>query len=100
MRIKTEKRIFFPTKAAEQKCNVGLQDGGAGTKGTALGGLTEVIGAGSSLGDVDECCPSWDVQDLVVTVGNGDISEASRHLPAGGFLPATKPTFVNDGTGA
>lgn len=63
-------------------------------------GLTQVIRAGSSLGDVNKCCPSRDVQDLVVTVGNADILEASRHLSAGGFLPATNPAFVNHGAGA
>lgn len=62
--------------------------------------LTEVIRAGSSLGDINKCCPRWDVQDLVVTVGNGDILEASPHLSAGGLPPTTNPTFVNDGAGA
>lgn len=36
----------------------------------------------------------------MVTVGNGDVLEASPHLSAGGFPPTTNPTFVNDGVGA
>lgn len=36
----------------------------------------------------------------MVTVGNGDILEASRHLSAGGFSPATVPAFVNHSAGA
>lgn len=36
----------------------------------------------------------------MVAVGNGDILEASRHLSAGGFSPATNPAPVNDGAGA
>lgn len=63
-------------------------------------GLTQVIGAGSSLRDGNKCGPGRDVQDLVVTVGNGEVLEASRHLSAGGLPPAAKPAFVNHGAGA
>lgn len=57
--------------------------------------LTQVIRAGSSLCDVNECSSRWDVQDLVVTKGNCDILEASRHLSAGSVPPTTHSTFVN-----
>lgn len=92
-----EEYFPFPVKAADKKRNVGLQDGGAGTRAE---GLTQVVGAGSPLGDVNKCSPRRDVQDLVVTVGNGDVLEASRHLSAGGFSPAANPASVHHGAGA
>ncbi len=57
--------------------------------------LTQVIWAGSSLCDVDESSSRRDVQDLVVTKGNRDILEVSRHLSTGRFLPTTYSTLVN-----
>lgn len=54
-----------------------------------MAGLTEVIRAGSSLGDVDERSASRDIQDLVVAEGDGDIPEAPRHFSARGVLPTT-----------
>lgn len=63
-------------------------------------GLTQVIRAGSSLCDVNECSSGWDVQDLVVTKGNCDILEAPRHLSAGGVPPTTHSAFVNHRAGA
>lgn len=92
-----EEYFPFPVKAADKTRNVGLPDGGAGAR---AGGLTQVVGAGSPLGDVNKCSPRRDVQDLVVTVGNGDILEASRHLSAGGFSPAANPASVDHGAGA
>lgn len=60
-----------------------------------LWGLTEVIGAGSSLCDLNKSSTGWDVKDLVVTEGNCDILEASSHLPAGGVPPTTDSTSVD-----
>lgn len=57
--------------------------------------LTQVVRAGSSLCDVNECGSRWDVQDLVVTKGNADILEASRHLSTGALPPSTHSAFVN-----
>lgn len=62
--------------------------------------LTQVVRACSSLCDVNECSSGWDVQDLVVTKGNGDILEASSHLSTGGIPPTTHSTLVNHGAGA
>lgn len=62
--------------------------------------LTQVIWAGTSLCDVNESSSGWDVQDLVVTEGNGDILEASRHLSTGAVPPTTHPTLVYHGAGA
>lgn len=57
--------------------------------------LTQVVGARSSLCDVNERCAGWDVQDLVVTEGNRDVLEASRHLSTGGVPPTAHATLVN-----
>lgn len=65
-----------------------------------MAGLTEVIGAGSSLGDVDERGAGGDVQDLVVAEGDGDIPEAPRHLSAGGVPPTAHAAPVDRGAGA
>lgn len=65
-----------------------------------LSDLTQVIRTGSSLRDVNECSSRWDVQDLVVTKGNRDILEASRHLSTGGVPPTTDSTLVNHRAGA
>lgn len=99
------KRSFFPIKRRK----IYLQNEKNNSELTALTGfrgldvrsltLTEVIRAGSSFGDINKRCPSWDVQDFVVTVGDGDILEASPDLSAGGFPPATNPTPVNHGAG-
>lgn len=62
--------------------------------------LTKVVGAGSSLRDVNESSSGWDVQDLVVTKGNGSILEASRHFSTGRVLPTTHSTLVNHSAGA
>lgn len=65
-----------------------------------VAGLTEVVGAGSSLGDIDERRASRDVQDLVVAEGDGDVLEAPRHLSTGRVLPTAHSTPVHRGTGA
>ncbi len=62
--------------------------------------LTQVIRAGPSLCDVNECSSGRDVQDLVVTKGNRDILEVSRHLSTGGVPATTHSTLVNHGGGA
>ena len=62
--------------------------------------ITEVIRAGSSLCDVNERSSGWDVQDLVVTEGNGDILEAPRHLSTGAVPPTTHSALVNHRAGA
>lgn len=65
-----------------------------------MAGLTEVIRAGSSLGDVDERSASRDVKNLVVAEGDGDILEAPRHLSAGGVSPTTHSAPVHRGARA
>lgn len=65
-----------------------------------MAGLTEVIGAGSPLSDVDERGAGGDVQDLVVAEGNRDIPEAPRHLSAGGVPPPAHAAPVDRGAGA
>lgn len=62
--------------------------------------LTEVVGAGSSLRDVNESGSGWDVQDLVVTKGDGGILEASRHFSTRRVLPTTHSALVNHSAGA
>lgn len=62
--------------------------------------LTQIIGAGSSLRDVNKRSSRWDVQDLVVTEGNRAILETSRHLSAGGVPPIAHSTFVDHRAGA
>lgn len=60
-------------------------------------GLTEIIRAGSSLGDVDERSACRDVKNLVVAEGDGDIPEAPRHLSAGGIPPTAHSAPVHHG---
>lgn len=62
--------------------------------------LTQVVGACSSLRDVNKRGSEWNVQDLVVTKGNRDILEASRHLSTGGVPPTAHATLVNHSTRA
>lgn len=62
--------------------------------------ITQVIRAGSSLRDVNERSSRRDVQDLVVTKGNGDILEAARHLSTGAVPPTTHSALVNHRAGA
>lgn len=69
-------------------------------KHQSVAGLTEVIGAGSSLGDVDERSASRDVKNLVVAEGDGDIPEAPRHLSAGGVPPTAHSAPVHHGARA
>lgn len=65
-----------------------------------MAGLTEVIRAGFSLGDIDERSASRDVKNLVVAEGDGDIPEAPRHLSAGGVPSTTHPAPVHHGARA
>lgn len=69
-------------------------------RGFVCVGLTQIIGAGSSFRDVNECSSRWDVQDLVVTEGNRAILETPRHLSAGGVPPVAHSTFVDHRAGA
>lgn len=62
--------------------------------------LTQVVRACSSLRDVNKRGSERNVQDLVVTEGNRDILEASRHLSTGGVPPTAHSTLVNYSTGA
>lgn len=62
--------------------------------------LTQIVWACSSLCDVNECSSRWDVQDFVVTKGNRDIMEASRHLSTGGVLPTAHSALVYHRAGA
>lgn len=102
-------KVVYSSKKVGKRRNIYLQNEKNNSQLTALNGfqgqdvgsliLTEVIRAGSSFGDINKRCTSWDVQDFVVTKGDGDILEASPHLSAGGVPPATNPTSVNHGAG-
>lgn len=62
--------------------------------------LTQVVGTGPPLRDVNKGGPRRDVQDLVVAEGNADILEGARHLLTSSVPPPADAALVQHRAGA